>query len=54
MQKYFICDACKYQFEKYKKPDSCPDCGKEAVREANESEIADYIRIQNEIKKENK
>ncbi len=52
MEKYYICDACKFQFVRHGEELRCPDCGKEAVRDANESEIADFIRIRNELKHE--
>lgn len=52
MINYYICDACKFQFTRRIEPDRCPDCGKEAVREATESEIAEFIRIQEEIQNE--
>lgn len=38
----YTCDACRYTFESDKLPDRCPDCGKERVRSAGESEIYDY------------
>lgn len=47
-----ICDACRYQFEQKNQPDRCPDCGKEQVREANEQETAEYIKLQKEMRGE--
>lgn len=49
---YYICDVCKFQFEKYGKVDSCPDCGKEAVRLATEDEISEYLKVKAEVQKE--
>lgn len=49
--KYYICDACKFQFTRISEPERCPDCGKENVREANEEEIADFIKLQEEKEK---
>lgn len=56
---YFYCNACHYCFTDSQMPDRCPDCGQQtfqrglAVRLATEEEIADYIRIQKELEKEN-
>ena len=36
------CNHCNYLFESDKLVDQCPDCGKYAVREANENEIEEY------------
>ncbi len=52
MIKYYICDACKFQFTRRTESDRCPDCGKENIREATENEIAEFIRIQEEIQNE--
>ncbi len=46
---YYICDACRFQFEDTSQPDSCPDCGKDEVREATEQEKAEYIKLQKEM-----
>ena len=48
--RYYICDSCKFQFTRSGEPDRCPDCGKENVREANRSEIEDFLRLQEEKK----
>lgn len=52
MEKYYICEACKFQFVRYGIEDRCPDCGKEAIRYADEEEIAEFKRIQEELKRE--
>lgn len=38
----YICTSCKYLFEKAPEAGRCPDCGRFAVREANEEEKAEY------------
>lgn len=52
MEKYYICDVCKFQFVRYGEEERCPDCGKEAIRYATGEEIADFKRIQKELKHE--
>ena len=52
MEKYYICDACKFQFVRHGETKNCPDCGKEAIRYATEEEIAVFMRIQEELKRE--
>lgn len=46
------CQCCRYTFSCDSLPDSCPDCGKAAVRSATDSEIRDYERIRAEIAEE--
>jgi len=48
--RYYICDACKFQFVRCGEVTQCPDCGKEAVRIATEEEIIDFERIKQELK----
>ena len=36
------CEKCKFVFESLRMLTSCPDCGKDAVREATEAEQAEY------------
>lgn len=48
--KYYICDNCKFQFTRTSDPERCPDCGKEIVREANEEEKNDFLKLQEEKK----
>lgn len=50
--RYLTCDACRYTFVSGKELEQCPDCGKTQVRNATEKEIADYIRIREEIELE--
>ena len=49
---YYICDVCKFQFERFGKVDNCPDCGKDAIRLATEEEIAEYMRVKAEVQEE--
>jgi len=50
--KYYICDACRFQFVRHGEVDSCPDCGKEMVREATKEEAEQFIKIQAELGRE--
>ena len=34
----YACDNCLFVFERVGSVDACPDCGKPAIREADESE----------------
>lgn len=45
MANYYICDACKFQFTRQVQLERCPDCGKEAVREADEKEIEKFKKL---------
>lgn len=49
---YLTCEACRYIFVGNRDLVQCPDCGKQQVRCATEGEIADYIRIQEEMELE--
>lgn len=46
--KIFTCDACKFLFTRVEKPDLCPDCGREAVRDANDLEKDEFEKLQKE------
>jgi rubrerythrin len=39
----YVCDACRFVFERTGEPDACPDCESPAVREASEEERAEYL-----------
>lgn len=49
-KKIYHCSAYRYTFESNKYSIKCPDCGKDAVREASEEEIREYNEIQEEIR----
>lgn len=49
--KYYICDSCHFQFERSGECTQCPDCGKESVRESNEAELAEYVKLKEEFSK---
>ena len=49
-KKIYHCDACRYIFESSQCSIKCPDCGKDAVRDANEEEIKEFYEIQEEIR----
>ena len=38
----FACDKCHFIFSRTRQPEQCPDCGKYAIREANEAERQEY------------
>ncbi|MEY8318949.1 hypothetical protein AALB19_16795 [Oscillospiraceae bacterium 50-58] len=38
----FVCDKCHFLFSRASQPEQCPDCGKYAVRPANEAERREY------------
>ena len=40
----YTCDKCHFTFERAGDVDACPDCGKVAIREADEDEKTDYKR----------
>ena len=47
----YICEKCKFLFSRAKKPEKCPDCGKERVREANKKEQAEFVKLKEEFNK---
>ena len=38
----FTCDNCRFIFSRVEETDQCPDCGKHAVRPANEAEQEEF------------
>ena len=38
----YACDNCHFLFSRTTELEQCPDCGKYAVREANEAERLEY------------
>lgn len=47
----YACDACRFVFERVGECTECPDCGKKTIREADDKEKEDYIRYQEENKR---
>ena len=47
----YICDACRFLFERTEEPERCDDCCKETIREANESEQQEFEEIKREHKR---
>lgn len=50
--KLCTCKECRYIFPAQFLPVACPDCGKQAVRDADEQESRDYRRFQEIIREE--
>jgi len=42
MNMIFACDNCYFLFSRTVEPEQCPDCGKYAVRPADEAECQEY------------
>ncbi|MDR2089802.1 MAG: hypothetical protein LBP73_10685 [Clostridiales Family XIII bacterium] len=38
----YVCDSCRFVFERTGETDACPDCGKPDIREASEAERDEY------------
>ena len=38
----YTCDKCHFIFERVGEVSTCPDCGKDAIREANEAEKEEF------------
>ena len=47
----YTCNVCHFTFERVGGVDQCPDCGKKNVREANETEKAEYLAYKEQKKK---
>jgi predicted RNA-binding Zn-ribbon protein involved in translation (DUF1610 family) len=47
----YICDKCKFLFERASEPERCPDCGKQVIREANADETAEFVALCKEFRK---
>jgi len=45
----YVCDKCGFCFERTGAVDSCPDCGRGSVRDADAGEIQEYKRIRAEL-----
>jgi hypothetical protein len=48
----FACDKCHFLFSRAKEPEQCPDCGKYAVRLANEAERQEYEEHMKEFQRD--
>ena len=48
----FACDKCQFLFSRAKEPEQCPDCGKYAVRLANEAERQEYEEHMKEFQRD--
>ncbi len=46
----FVCDKCHFIFSRTQEPEQCPDCGKYAVRPANEAEQQEYAEHMKEFR----
>jgi len=44
----YVCDNCKFCFERLSNVEQCPDCGKFTVRTANENEKVNYMKNKDE------
>lgn len=47
----YICNQCLFCFERTDALDKCPDCGRMCVREADNDEVAEYLRNKAEFEK---
>ena len=47
----YTCNSCLFTFRRAGKVETCPDCGKPAVREATKKEITEYRKNQDEYEK---
>ena len=50
----YTCEKCRFTFRRSKEAETCPDCGKPAVREATEKEKDEYMKNQAEYEKTEK
>lgn len=42
MKMIYVCDNCHFLFSYTVEPEQCPDCGKYAIRPADEAERQEY------------
>ena len=45
----YICENCHFSFERVGEVENCPDCGKMAIREADEEETDKYIKLKESL-----
>jgi uncharacterized Zn finger protein (UPF0148 family) len=50
----YTCNHCRFTFRRTGAVEYCPDCGKQAVREASDKEKSEYKKNQDEYEKANK
>ena len=48
----YVCENCRFTFERTGDTDACPDCGKPGIREASEEERAEYRKGRAEQEKD--
>lgn len=41
---YYVCGKCHFCFERRGPVENCPDCGQIYIRDAEDDEIAEYVR----------
>jgi len=49
LNKVYICDSCRFLFERAGEVDRCPDCGKKNIRSADEQEQEEYRQLRREF-----
>ena len=51
----YACDTCHFLFERVGETAQCPDCGKDNIRAANDTEIEEFLnrRPDEELSKRN-
>ena len=50
----YTCNSCLFTFRRTRKIEECPDCGKQAVREATDKEKDEFKKNQGEYEKTKK
>lgn len=48
----YACDLCHFLFERQSEPEQCPDCGKPAIRPANDEERLEFAQRMQEREKD--
>jgi rubrerythrin len=49
----YVCERCRFVFERTGVAEACPDCGKPNIREASEEECAEYLKSRTEFARGN-
>jgi len=47
----YVCEKCRFIFERVGNIDQCPDCGNINIRQANEEETKKYLQIKEDSSK---